>query len=614
MSEKIYKIHPSIGFARVGNADAADQYTGPTIPMANASHTVKEYELQFPSRYKKNGKVRPQAAFFTIWEYEKATQKPLREIHLGTKDVTKIEWEVELANYKGAWAKFEGIIGRDSFNKTKQRNTEQSDWVMKPLPRKISGKNIGHLDEFIFRAGTSDNPTGESWVKDQKESHKYLGELITDDKGRLKVIGGKGIAASTNPKSEITDSFNNPDWYDDISDGVVKAKINFNDSSKNEVALEAWVIVGPPDFAPDIRQVVTLYDLLSDLSVRDKTLSKSPILSWYPKLKSLKDDFKKDSKKLKLSDYKPHFHDDIYPILLSAFSVTFLHEQAHDFHSTIDISEGSPMLAALNNSDPLDPNASSFSNARKSVFNKLRIPGENNKKADPSVKKEIKFTLPLQNQADDEKTKEKDKNHIDFFSEGDQVRMPLLLADTNGEGQEPFLTLTHTQYQMMRRWADGDFESSTKSTKIDNPMALDIASMENALGGGFYPGTDFGWTMKYTSNFIEPFRIGYKNVDGYGGGKDKTRLIFPGYFSRQMAVPWQADFTSCQKNPYHYYGFWPSQRPDDVLVNDSMTPWFRKNDGTEGSFKDMAEKWFELGFVRKDASGKYVETERGSMP
>ncbi len=614
MSEKIYRIHPSIGFARVGNANSTDQFSSPTIPFANEPHDTINYYKQFPKEYKVKGQIKPQAAFFTIWEYDKATDKPLEEINLDSKDVVNIGWEVQLCNYKASWAKFNGIKGRDSSDDLGQRNTNPDDWVMKPLQRIISGRNIGHQEEFIFKIGTSNDPSKEQWIKGQKEEHKYLGQLITDDKGRLKVIGGKGVAASTNPKSTVTEAFNNPEWYDDVSDGYVKASITLKGQTVVINALPAWVIVGPPDFAPEIRQIVTLYDLLSDISIRNATLSKSPMLNIYPRLTQIRDDFNLDSKKIKLTTYKPHFHDDIYPILLAALRVRYVHAEAHDFHSTVDVTNPD-MIELLSNNDKSHPKANSFASIRKLIFEKLRIPNKGKNKMDDTVKKEIKLTRPLQAQSEDKKTAEKDKKDLDLGSNTSTIKMPLLYAETYGDKQEPFLTLTHTQYQMMARWAEGEFESSIKSTKIENPIALDIASLENSLGGGFFPGTDFSWAMKYITNFIEPFRIGIDNIDGYGGGKDKKRLINPGYFSRQMGEPWQADFVSCSKNKYMYYGFWPSQRPDDVLVNESMIPWFRKDDSSEGKFMDMVNKWHQLGFVRKDPkTGEYIETERGSVP
>ena len=59
--DKIYKIHPTIGIARVGNADADDYFPGPSIPEANESMDKKKYAKQFSKPNKKDGKIRPQS-------------------------------------------------------------------------------------------------------------------------------------------------------------------------------------------------------------------------------------------------------------------------------------------------------------------------------------------------------------------------------------------------------------------------------------------------------------------------------------------------------------------------------------------------------------------------
>lgn len=604
MKEKIYRIHPCIGFARVGNADVMDHFIGPTIPVANAEHDEKNYKQQFQEKYKtKDGKVRPQAALFSIWEYEKETNKPIREIVLGLKDVEAIGWQVHLINKKADFFKFNGTDGRDFTNPEGRRNDPKKNWIMDPLPRKISGINQGGLDQFKFIKGTSSDPSKEKWIDEQKAEHQYLGELMTDGKGRLKIIGGKGIAASV-LKKKIEDAFNNPGWYDDVSDGLVQASITLNGTFSKKRTIEvipAWVMVGPPDFVPEIRQVVTLYDLLADLSVRVDRIRDHTMISNYPHLTAIRDDFKTTSG-TKLSSYKPHFHDDIYPIIVNAFSSRFTHEQAYNAHGLLDIT--SPDIV-----DSLNNSTTDYKPMRSAIFTKLRLHNPYIYSTDEDTEKEVKLTEPLM-----DPDKNKKGKTLDLKKHASTIKMPLLFAETYGRLYEPFLTLTFTQYEMMRKWMEGDFIVSSKTTKIANPIALDIASMENAIGGGFFPGIDFSWAIKYDTNYTEPFRIDPKNKDGYAGGKSGD-TITPGYFSRQMGQPWHADFTSCAKNPYTFYGFWPSQRPDDVLVGGKMMAWFRKDNPKKGvDFPDMVNKWHQLGFVRFDAAtNEYIETERGSI-
>ena len=51
----------------------------------------------------------------------------------------------------------------------------------------------------------------------------YLGEIFTDDDGRLMVLGGHGVSASYDGTRAITFA-NNEGWHDDVSDGPVNAR------------------------------------------------------------------------------------------------------------------------------------------------------------------------------------------------------------------------------------------------------------------------------------------------------------------------------------------------------------------------------------------------------
>ena len=98
----------------------------------------------------------------------------------------------------------------------------------------------------------------------------YLGELRTDENGRLVFLPGRGVSASPtgSPIFNETDpnAFINADgWYDDACDGPVTAKVRIEG---REIPVEpAWVLSAPPNYAPDVIGVRTLYDLLVDLYV-----------------------------------------------------------------------------------------------------------------------------------------------------------------------------------------------------------------------------------------------------------------------------------------------------------------------------------------------------------
>ena len=61
---------------------------------------------------------------------------------------------------------------------------------------------------------------------------------------------------------------NNDGWCDDTSDGPVRAKVTLKGGAQTVEADSAWVLVAPPDFAPPIENVVTLYDVVYDQTAR----------------------------------------------------------------------------------------------------------------------------------------------------------------------------------------------------------------------------------------------------------------------------------------------------------------------------------------------------------
>ena len=88
----------------------------------------------------------------------------------------------------------------------------------------------------------------------------YLGELRTDEQGRLIVLGGRGRSFS--PKGVALTTFaNNDGWTDDTSDGPVTARVRLGGV---ELPVDpAWVVVAPPNYGPALAtDVGTLYDVI----------------------------------------------------------------------------------------------------------------------------------------------------------------------------------------------------------------------------------------------------------------------------------------------------------------------------------------------------------------
>src|SRR5215203_4353828 len=107
MVERQYRIHPAVGIARVGDAVRSDTgnsfyFIGPEFPDVPANcHPQSGIYGEFKTA---DGRIKPQAARFRIFEYEKGNDgkfHPLGEVM--TSDTTrtvKIAWTVHLANRK----------------------------------------------------------------------------------------------------------------------------------------------------------------------------------------------------------------------------------------------------------------------------------------------------------------------------------------------------------------------------------------------------------------------------------------------------------------------------------------------------------------------------------
>jgi hypothetical protein len=260
---KRYKIHPAIGIARLGNSPdaffvAAEKPGGLGIELAaNGSEAAV-------SAYKQkddNGQLRikRQGARFRVFEYEvdQTGMESLRgEV---TPDMATVTWSVQLANTKAAGNQ---ILGGGV--QPRNPGIPSAQLEIRPVFTPLSGIN---------------QRSAESTVGQFKNLPVSLGELRTDGQGRLIVLGGFGNSESVPAGRPINSFANNPDWHDDVSDGPVDAEIVFLDGRK-ENAIGAWVIVAPPDFAPGIQGIATLYDVARSAAVSRGWITKPTIPSY----------------------------------------------------------------------------------------------------------------------------------------------------------------------------------------------------------------------------------------------------------------------------------------------------------------------------------------------
>ena len=248
-----YEIHPAIGVARVGSSQMSGE---------DGSFLGPEPGVPPPARYRDPaGALKRQAARFRIFACHRdkdGTLLDATELSLAT--ASRITWTVQLANRKGVARRQYGT--KPGFrNRATGRDDADRSLIIDPGPRSVSSPGECRLfDTGMFRT-----------------TRVRLGEITMEQSGRLRVLGGHGRAGSdpAQPRLDLeTGHFaDNDHWYDDISDGPVTVTVELGDGTV--ATSTAWVIAGPPDFAPGIMNLVTLYDLLFDYGVK-RGLLKGP--------------------------------------------------------------------------------------------------------------------------------------------------------------------------------------------------------------------------------------------------------------------------------------------------------------------------------------------------
>jgi hypothetical protein len=256
---KEYKICPGIGISRLGDSLEVDGFfLSPEIPGLGPLELTADDSAKPVGTFKDaNGFVRRQAARFRIFEFDTGSSGTTTSREIIAGNGTQIVWRVELANEKSAAGKF---IDEDTPEDTADlRNPDvaQADLIIKPVFAPISGAN----------QTVTASPDGKF-----RGQAVYLGELRTDAKGRLMVLGGRGVSGprdlpigggSQIPGRPTNTFANNEGWHDDVADGPVSATIHIPGQPDQVLTNAAWVIVAPPDYAPYTNGITTLYDVAS---------------------------------------------------------------------------------------------------------------------------------------------------------------------------------------------------------------------------------------------------------------------------------------------------------------------------------------------------------------
>lgn len=518
------KIHPGIGIARLGNSQNS-YYIGPEV--------TNPHPTTFGSTRDDGGAIKRQAARFRVYGYDKYGNV-VAEIQ--QSENSQIEWSAHVANKKAAWYEFNAAL-----------DIPATVSLTVPL-RNPDVKGSNHRQALVIDSGkvsiSGINMNDSSYALNGnfEGTPVLLGELRTDEVGRLLVLPGFGMSSSPSGKPVFDpakpNSFNNANgWYDDISDGPVHAKVTIGGIDYE--ADSAWVVAAPPNYAPDLKGWRTLNDLLRDVYMNAGMLELPEEVS---------------------------FQQHILPILSRLNELQWVNKG---------------FLSMYGSGAPMD-----FGNA--DLMEKLSSAPESSLYPDPYG--ELRRTIYNSFRATNTLTVE-------------QGAWPWIYGDAFGytnpdPGVPPsastYLKLPALYDYILEKWVAGDFINDYKKTSEystleelpvqEQPDMLDQAAMHFCLADAFHPGCELTWPVRHASMYRAPYRI-RERAEGaadpmYGPTLDCNSVLAmngplfaqgPGDLSRWMALPWQGDTAYCRSGYDMEYDpyvptFWPARVPNQVLT------------------------------------------------
>ncbi|MDJ0835090.1 MAG: LodA/GoxA family CTQ-dependent oxidase [Acidobacteriota bacterium] len=626
MSKHIFRVHPAIGVSRVGNSE--EFYIGPEtpagMPLKGPGKTTGGLPIKPGTEGEpinsddirdRLGALKRQAARFKIYEYPKSKQPETwptgegKEIKVGSKidgkKVTDIIWTVHLANKKANNYVTENgnlkddellIDGYEQGALPPIRNPQAGDnldnaarikkLVIDPGPRAVQGCNaepvrfdVKTVASFEQNGAVATNIYYPKTFPDDSFQRLYtpagnidtLGQLQTDEHGRLLVVGGYGRGCSWlngDEPTPIQGPVDNDGWFDDTGDGPVYAVIVLENGETVEVE-GAWVICTDPSYAPQTLNVVSLWDDIYD--------------TWLRKL-----ELNLDVYKGKFRDkYKPDFHHQIYPIFRAASlqmwntNLPDLALRAHEAVGDIgpDDKPSETILGGLG--FIRNPNKSKESNVGPPLM-PLSLGDNGRAFLSPSLTQY--FFL-----------QQWDRGH---FHKKDGLKL--------GPGEA-------LDRAVLMNCLGGRFSPGIDMTFIVRQPGL--------------------YKINWNCSGVGPFRIDAKKIDyaaiqpgqpvlSNGWVPLRPGKVEPGDTSKFMALPWHADYNSCAvhttdpnpRNSTTLYWSWPAQRPVAVYaakdVRNGQLPEQRfsvrgkgtetDDPATEGIFQDYLEmvlKWHRIGVI-----------------
>lgn len=653
MTSNVFRVHPAIGIGRVGDSqefylapvtaagtrDADGMFGGLPVQPGTESTPISEHDFRDAA-----GNVKRQAARFHIYAYPSGSSGTYPNgggvrVDVGSvvdgKRVKDIVWTVHLANKKlnnystvSKDGKFRGIGAYESPSLLELRNADYTksgdpndpvrlrQLVIDPGPRAISAAAANaSVVGFDTRTPASyadasgairqqpDYP--RSFPADFHQLHEPLGPLdslgamrVESGTGALIVAGGfartSAVIGADGKYPELGDPTENGLWFDDAADGPVNAVLLFTDGSTASVQ-GAWYVTGDPGYAPQTRNVVSTWDDVYDVWVRE--------LGLVPSLYA-NGDF--------LASYRPSFSDDIQPIFHAAML------QRWNTNLPKGAIKGHDMIGAIQPTD--DPT--------------VKIPNLKTLIRDPASSDDAKTGSPMMP-----------------LSLGDAQKSFLSVSSTQYFLLSQWHSKNYAQGGAPVLGAGEVLDRVTLQNCLGGRYSPGIEVS--------FPIRDVNlYVQDWQAKDCGPFRINQASLDYSKASKDSALLSFgyvplqthpvePGDLSKFMSVPWHTDYNSCAThlpdpnpgkdtvNPNNtLFWSWPSERPFAVYpaqlcqVDPDDDTWYLgpqvysvRGTGTDSpyptragrfqAYADFVANWSKVGFV---ISGSQIAQVPGKPP
>ncbi|MCO7189563.1 MULTISPECIES: LodA/GoxA family CTQ-dependent oxidase [unclassified Pseudoalteromonas] len=563
--------------------------------------------------------VKKQAQNFYIYQCDE-NGNPTEKLKLEAGD--KVTWHVEVANKKSFWYDYNNALdlslmtegtGNLSQNVSKHRlapaqtaKRRNPNVITHGLRRQLviasQGCVSSEADTQVplrgkFPANEPDSQNRLSDLLNMSQRHNVLqGTIECSREGVMTFFAGDGISQALSPSSLNTDFADNSNWFDDICDGRVTAVVELKNGDTFTIDSEsdsAWVATTPPDYAPQIEPLVTMYDMVSGASLKEKELAQ------------LNTQF-----------------SDVFPILYRLYRMQWVNQA--DFTDNAVNTQ----IRELNSEGAfgrLLESSATEKTLRESIFKQFR---------NPLFDQDVDIEDAGQSSSEWVSTSRiipsKDATNIANEPATSRLQIPFYPNDGVDYPGSPvqWFAIPPFMYQHLQNWANGDFsvtdaEKACAATidelglfysevfqRSENSALLCARGALDALyGGGFHPGVELTWPMRHdliysnnqyqggvtpeinllglrefrlrqdpaglaSANMYQDFGhiISVENVAESIIPDSKAAWLWqntPGDLTKWMGIPWQSDAASCQAvytpEDFPIPSWWAANLPVHIL-------------------------------------------------